>query len=704
MTQQYWIGEFYVDLSRNQITDGNEVITLAPKALSVLTALAQQQGHVISQDTLLDKVWPDTIVSPNTLQRCIAQLRKALGDDGKEQHIIKTHAKQGYSLECEVRWQTQPQSATPAQHKAATQPEPGHAPAPTQIRSRAQFGFALFAAAFFIVGLAASVLFEPSSSEQLTISEFRPLTATDNLEVAGVYSPDGEYIVFHRYSTELCRNNIWAKRIDTQQEFRLTNNLDINGQHQFSPDGKMLAFVQTSTCVQPVTQKLCYHLMTLDFNKALQTPQTPARVLECKNSQIREPQWLDSEHIALLQKTNERWKLIRYSMTDNTSAPLYEVSDGDIISYDYSRKDGLLAVVRLGEGEHYYLDMLRPDGTQVSSHRIHYPNTIARFRPIYPNFSPYENQLAFSTGRQLYTLTYQGQVSPVTLPVDEPMGSPVFHPDGNRMLVIKGQYDSDILSLPFGHDASLQTSQAMIFERSTKEESNAIFQPGGDLLAFNSARSGQMQIWLSDGQVPRQLSNFPMDTFLYETHWSADGTELLTNADKALVKFSLDGTAHAITLAHPIEQLFYWDSRAQTALAQLKINGVLTFAELDLTNSAIRVLNDHEVTWALKTSNGTLIYTDHMDRFWRSGPVEDELIEPLLDQGSERRFTAFGNILYGINESAQLWSYDLHSGDFEILTTVANDIVRISAVNDEQILLIKQLTSRKEVVELLLGD
>lgn len=702
MTQQYWIGEFYVDLSRNQITVGNEVITLAPKALSVLTVLAQQQGHVISQDNLLDKVWPDTIVSPNTLQRCIAQLRKALGDDGKEQHIIKTHAKKGYSLECEVRWQAQPQNTAPEQHTENTQPEPSPTPAPAQVRSRSQFGFALFAAAFFIVGLAASVLFEPSSSAQLTISEFRPLTATDNREVAGIYSPDGEYIVFHRYSTEVCRNNIWAKRIDTQQEFRLTDNLDINGQHQFSPDGKTLAFVQTSNCIQPVTQKLCYHLMTLDFDKALQTPQTPSRVLECKNSQIREPQWLDSDHIALLQKTHERWKLIRYSLKDNTSTPLYEVSDGDIISYDYSRKDGLLAVVRLGEQSHHYLDMLKPNGEQVSSHRIHYPNTIARFKSIYPNFSPYENQLAFSTGRQLYTLTYQGQVNPVTLPVDEPMGSPVFHPSGSRMLVIKGQYDSDIYAMPLHQATQAQTHQ--ILERSNREESNALFQPGGELLAFNSARSGQMQIWLSDGQVPRQLSNFPMDTSLYETHWSADGTQLLANTDKTLVRFNLDGSQHTVPLDYQVVQLFHWDSRNQTALSLIRVNGILTFAELDLNTADVRILKDRDVTWALKTTDGSLVYTDHMDRFWRSGPVEDLLIEPLLTQGSERLFTAFGNTLYGINEDAQLWSYDLHSGDFEIITTVANDIIRISAVNNEQILLIKQLTSRKEVVELLLAD
>ena len=105
MAIQYWVGDFFVDLSRNQVTQKQQSQTIAPKALAVLTYLAENQGIVVSYDELFDKVWPDTVVTPNTLQRSVAQLRKALGEDSKVQSYIKTHAKQGYSLECDVRWQ-----------------------------------------------------------------------------------------------------------------------------------------------------------------------------------------------------------------------------------------------------------------------------------------------------------------------------------------------------------------------------------------------------------------------------------------------------------------------------------------------------------------------------------------------------------------------------------------------------------------------
>jgi DNA-binding winged helix-turn-helix (wHTH) protein len=98
MAEQYWIGGFYIDLSRNQITENKQSQIIAPKALAVLTYLAENQGKVVSHDALLGHVWQDTEISPNTLQRSIAQLRKAMGDDSKDQVYIKTHAKQGYSL------------------------------------------------------------------------------------------------------------------------------------------------------------------------------------------------------------------------------------------------------------------------------------------------------------------------------------------------------------------------------------------------------------------------------------------------------------------------------------------------------------------------------------------------------------------------------------------------------------------------------
>ncbi|OFC69367.1 hypothetical protein BFC18_18305 [Alteromonas confluentis] len=67
--------------------------------MAVLVYLAEHAHTVVSQEALYNAVWPRGIFNPGVLQRCIAQLRKALSDDAKNPVFIKTHPKRGYSLE-----------------------------------------------------------------------------------------------------------------------------------------------------------------------------------------------------------------------------------------------------------------------------------------------------------------------------------------------------------------------------------------------------------------------------------------------------------------------------------------------------------------------------------------------------------------------------------------------------------------------------
>jgi DNA-binding winged helix-turn-helix (wHTH) protein len=64
----------------------------------VLEILIAQQGQVVSKKELFEKVWGERVVSENSLTQCVAQLRIALGDSGKEQKFIKTVPSRGYML------------------------------------------------------------------------------------------------------------------------------------------------------------------------------------------------------------------------------------------------------------------------------------------------------------------------------------------------------------------------------------------------------------------------------------------------------------------------------------------------------------------------------------------------------------------------------------------------------------------------------
>ncbi|MCG7549050.1 winged helix-turn-helix domain-containing protein [Pseudoalteromonas sp. Of7M-16] len=717
MQQQYWVGDFYIDLSRNQISHQDHIQTLAPKALAVLTVLAKHQGEVLSQDMLLDSVWQNTIVSPNTLQRSIAQLRKALGDDGKVQVVIKTHAKQGYSLESKVEWGektgastattvTEPLNTAIQSSEQTVHTKDRVSTKPTSNKKVALFGTLLFA----IIG--APVIFLKPQPTSLSVAKLTALTATDDRENAGIYSPNGDYVVFHRYEERLCINNIWAKHTGTQREYQLTQNLSSHGKHTFSEDGRTLYFVQQQDCRQPVTQKQCYKLMSLDFAESLVSPQQPKTLMECKNSRIRSPKWMKGNHLALLQQHQNRWKLISYAIDTQQSHKIYGSLDDNVIQFAYSPSEDLIALTSVNTQGEYYLQILSPDGEVHSKVAINYPSEIAQYRFISPNFSPFDEQLLFSTGRQLFTLSYDGQIDNVSLPLDEPMGSPNFHPSGSRILVTKGFYDSDIASVSLNelensaqdpmHDNHRKVYS--IIERSISAEDSATFQPMGNKLAFSSQRSGIDQIWISDGKATQQLSHFAMDSYIDGFYWAKDGQSLLANSAKEIYQLSLNGNSQHFTFPFPIDQLFHWDSGAQTALANIRIGGLLKFAQLDLANLSYTELRDTPVNWAQKSTTGQIIYTDNLDRFWRSGDIEDTLIKTLIDQGSDKRFILDGERLYGINEQYELWHYELGNKQFNVIGKLPKNLDYLTDVRQSHALISLRINAKKELAELVLAQ
>jgi DNA-binding winged helix-turn-helix (wHTH) protein len=727
---KYWVGDFFIDLTRNQITKKNQSRTIPPKALAVLTCLAKNSNKVVSHDDLLSEVWPNTVVTPNTLQRSIAQLRKVLGEDSQIHSYIKTHAKQGYSLEVEVRWQDKTDDKLLAEQtetlidKTTDNVVEKLEGSVTEFQvkktssSRSYIGLTTLLTGIIFLSFFGIKYLSTAQDFTFSVGEIRSLTATDNKELGAIYSPDGKYIVFLRYSEEVCINsNVWAKNIETQQEIQLTKNMGRYGRPSLSPDGKKIVFIKSENCNKSSTSKNCYKLMQLDFDAALSSPQSPSELLECQNSRISGPTWLNNNNIALFQKTSFHWKLVSYSVTENKSEVIYEIEDGNLINYDYSAKDNVIALVSTHNDGKNYIEKLQVDGVVLSSHQIEYPPEITNLYAIYPNFTPISDQLAFSTGRQLFNLSFKGEVTKIKLPLDEPISSPIFHPSGKRMLVTKGVWDSDIATLPLSqikelqiiqpHEAQANTQKSdelSIIDRSTVEEENAMYQPRGDLIAFKSNRSGIGQVYIYNGNNAKQLTNFPIDTYIRGLDWAADGQSILVSANNILTQHNLDKSHKFFQFEHAIKQLFQWNSEDNTALVNTVINGRLKFGELNLNNLTFKAITDNTVNWALKTEDGRLIYTDHMDQFWQPGPAEDQLITSLENHGSDTRFIIKDNVIYGVNKEFKLWSYDLRKSTFKTLGNMPKNINYLTDINQTDTLLSIRVKTKKEVAELILND
>ena len=67
-----------------------------------LVYLVQNHDRVVSKDDLIASVWGGRIVSESTLTSRINAARKAIGDSGKEQRLIRTIARKGMRFVGEV--------------------------------------------------------------------------------------------------------------------------------------------------------------------------------------------------------------------------------------------------------------------------------------------------------------------------------------------------------------------------------------------------------------------------------------------------------------------------------------------------------------------------------------------------------------------------------------------------------------------------
>ena len=86
---------FLTESNQLSTADGKGV-DLRSQTAEVLSVLAARPGEIVSKDALMQAVWPDTFVTDDSLTQCIADIRRALGDEAHM--IVETLPKRGYRL------------------------------------------------------------------------------------------------------------------------------------------------------------------------------------------------------------------------------------------------------------------------------------------------------------------------------------------------------------------------------------------------------------------------------------------------------------------------------------------------------------------------------------------------------------------------------------------------------------------------------
>jgi serine/threonine-protein kinase len=271
------LGDWLVEPALDRLTRNGTVVHLRPQAMDVLAFLASRAGAVVSHDETMAAVWGERFVNEYALTRCIADLRKALGEDARHTQYIENIPKRGYRVIAPVVPAADgPQPPdTPAGGPPSCPTPPGGEAGPTGTESaprgrrqseeasrpahesgtmgrRARHAAAMGALGLLALGTALGVLAisprpdveHPVTVARLTVAPAAALATTTRGTPGGSRTalallPDGRTLVFVGTSGDTTA--LYVRRLERDAAERLA---DTEGAQApaVSPDGRTIAF------------------------------------------------------------------------------------------------------------------------------------------------------------------------------------------------------------------------------------------------------------------------------------------------------------------------------------------------------------------------------------------------------------------------------------------------------------------------------
>ena len=233
--------EYEIDVAAFELRRGGQPCAVEPQVLELLVYLVRNAGRLVTKSDLIAHVWGGRIVSDSTLASRVKSARRAIGDDGEQQKLIRTVHSRGVRFVGEVRAIGEVGGAEAAiERAAAPKIAAGEAPmlAKAELPSIAVLPFTNVGGDpeqnYLVDGLTQDIITDLARFRQLRVvsrdSSFRYReSGADLREVARALGAD--YVVTGsvrrqgsrlRLSAQLTaadsRNELWAERFDRSTE------------------------------------------------------------------------------------------------------------------------------------------------------------------------------------------------------------------------------------------------------------------------------------------------------------------------------------------------------------------------------------------------------------------------------------------------------------------------------------------------------
>jgi Tol biopolymer transport system component/DNA-binding winged helix-turn-helix (wHTH) protein len=515
-------GSFDVSPASEELRKNGVRLKLSGQAIQVLLILLEIPGQLVTREELQQKLWPGSSYGDfdHGLNAAVNRLREVLGDSAAQPRFIETVPRRGYRFIGKIETERSAEAVLEASQRQSQLARPWW----QRRRNLALSGAAVLLVLLLIVGVYVLKRRRAVSMNDLKVV---PFTTYPGFETAPSFSPDGNQIVFSWYHGDepptMMKTDLYVKQIGNEHAVRLTNHEAQFLVPAWSPDGLNIAF----------------GMMGKDGNGIYLIPALGGRERRLAGISVNNWQWLllswspDSRWVAFASDSatlktglppRYRIHLLNVETAEErvlpdpapdctmTIEPAFSPDGKDIAS---------VCVLTLGVNKVY----VQPtDGGP--------PREIALVSTEYVLAG-----LAWTAdGRSVIYSTYGTNGTlwrvPATGGSREKLSfargteNPTVSRTGNKLAYAQTNYHFDMWSI--GLTTGTKMADPASFISSSWDQANPRISPDGKLIAFDSNRSGNSEIWICDrdGSNPLQLTSFggpPTGT----PRWSPDSRRIV---------------------------------------------------------------------------------------------------------------------------------------------------------------------------------
>ena len=93
---KFFFANQILDTDTRELSREDMPVSLEPQVFDLVVHLMENRDRVVSKDELIEKIWKGRHVAESTLTSRINAARKAIGDSGSAQALIRTIARKGF--------------------------------------------------------------------------------------------------------------------------------------------------------------------------------------------------------------------------------------------------------------------------------------------------------------------------------------------------------------------------------------------------------------------------------------------------------------------------------------------------------------------------------------------------------------------------------------------------------------------------------